>query len=451
MNMKRFKNLLMGMVGLGVGLLVFGCASVMVTSTPEEAKVYLKETGELIGTTPAKVMLYANTQEVVVRKGGYFSKTVPLSPVGSAEVAVKLNPRGKVYLLSKPSGADVYLEGEKKRVGSTPYEVNYNSSNRTFVVLNPSYKERTVTISDDPEGNVMVELERQPTLLVESNPKNVTIYDNVGRRLGVTPLAVPAYEGAEIEFRKEGYHSRRVSVGPDTPAPYMVKLEREPIIIIYSEPEGAIVVHRGVTMGRTPYRRLVKNGELELEICADRYYTKKVTLDSNSPRKVLVKLDSKPYITVKSNPANAELFRSGGVELIGTTPVEVLVEKDTAFEMHREGYDIKPFMLSSDSSREVTVPLRQSRDAFEKTILIDSKPSGAAVYRLGGAELIGTTPLKQHVRSERTFELQLAGFKTKIVTVAPDSASSIVFALARDGSARNNATSDPLLNTPSSF
>jgi len=84
-------------------------------------------------------------------------------------------------------------------------------------------------------------------------------------------------------------------------------------------------------------------------------------------------------------------------------------------------------------------------------VTIESEPSGAKVYRPGGAEFIGTTPLKQQVRGERTFELQLEGYKTKIITVAPDSADSIVFALARDESARNVTVSDPLLNTPSSF
>jgi hypothetical protein len=164
-----------------------------------------------------------------------------------------------------------------------------------------------------------------------------------------------------------------------------------------------------------------------------------------------VKLDPKPYILVKSSPVGADLYRSGGVELIGKTPVEVLIEKDTALEIHMSGYDIKPFMLSADSNHEVTVPLIQSAAPLSKIVLIDSEPSGALIYRPGGAEFFGTTPFEQKVNGERTLELQLKGFKTKIVTVAPDSADNVVFALAKDESAGNVTISDPLLNTPSSF
>ena len=162
-------------------------------------------------------------------------------------------------------------------------------------------------------------------------------------------------------------------------------------------------------------------------------------------------LEKKPYVSITSKPSGAQLYRSGGVELLGTTPVEVLVEKDTAFEIHKVGYDIKPFMLSPESSREVTVPLKEAAASMEKMVRIDSKPSGAKVYRPGGAEFIGETPLEQHVRNERSFELHLEGFKTKFVTVAPDSSDNVVFALAKDESARNVTVSDPLLNTPSSF
>ncbi|RKX42065.1 MAG: hypothetical protein DRP64_10415 [Verrucomicrobia bacterium] len=450
MKMKTWMNLVMVACGLAGGLFVSGCAPVTVSSMPPDANVYYKKGDKLIGPAPARVMLYANSREVVVRKAGYFSQSVVLSPVGSETVSVELRRRKKVFLVSHPSGAELYVKGQEKKVGKTPFLLDYNQSHRVFAVRALGYSTQIITIPEDPEGNITVDLEREPTVTVVSKPKNVEIYTKAGRRLGVTPLAVPASKEGMLELRKEGYYSQEVSVGPETESPYVVELDREPVIIVYSEPKNATVVHRGVILGRTPYRRLVKE-DMDLEISADRYYTKKITIAADSPWKISVKLDPKPYIMVKSNPPNAELYRSGGVELLGTTPTEILVEKDVAFEMHKEGFDIKSFMLSVDSKREVTVPLVQSFASRGKTVLIDSDPSGAAVYRPGGAELLGRTPLEQRVNSERTFELQLDGFKPKIVTVAPDSANNIVFALAKDESARNVATSDPLLNTPSSF
>ncbi len=449
MNRKLLTNLLAA-GGFLVGFLTSGCAPVTVSSTPEGANVYYKNSDKLIGGTPVKFSLYANAKEVVVRKEGYFSKTVLLSPIGPEKIDIQLDRRDRVLLLSHPSGVDLFVEGREDRIGKTPYRVDYDKPYRVFEIRAPGYVPESYTIPEDPEGDLVIKLVRAPTVMVVSKPKNVEIYNLNGKKLGVTPLAVSAVKAELIELRKEGYYPKEVTIGPETASPFVVELGREPIIIVYSEPEGATVMHRGVVLGKTPYRRLVKK-DMELVVSFDRYYSKQLTIASDSPRKVSVSLEPKPYITVKSNPSNAELYRSGGVELLGTTPIEVLVEKNSAFEMHKEGFDIKPFMLSADSNQEVTVPMVQSLGSLEKTVLIDSDPSGATVYRPGGAELIGQTPLEQRVRGERTFELQLSGFKTKIVTIASDSANNVIFALAKDESARNVTISDPLLNTPSSF
>jgi hypothetical protein len=435
--------------GLVAALAISGCAPVTMSSTPSGARVYKKSSDKLIGTTPIKVNLVANAKEVVLRKNGFFSKTVVLSPIDPANINVVLDQRDKVLLLSQPQGAELFVDGVG-RVGRTPYRIDYKKPYRTFRVEAPGYASRLFTIPEDPEGDVIIDLEREEGVMVVSKPKNADVFTKEGKRLGTTPLAVPATEKKFLELRKDGYYTKEFSLDAETASPLVVEMDREPIIIVYSEPDGAVVVHRGVTLGQTPYRHLVEK-DMDLEISVDRHYTKHITIAPDSPRQVSVVLEPKPYVTIKSKPSNAELYRSGGVELLGTTPVEVLVEKDTAFEMHMAGFDIKPFMLSPESSREVAVPLKQSVRSPEKTVLIDSKPSGAMVYRPGGAEFIGKTPLEQLVRGERTFELQLDGFKTKIVTVAPDSADNVVFALAKDESARNVTVSDPLLNTPSSF
>ncbi|MEE9369190.1 MAG: PEGA domain-containing protein [Pontiella sp.] len=435
--------------GLILVIATSGCAPVTVSSVPTNAQVYKKNSDKLIGTTPIKVNLIANEREVVIRKDGYFSKTIELSPIDPENIEVTLKKRTRVLMLSTPKGAEIFVE-EVGRIGRTPFRLDYTKPYRTFELRASGYAPKIITVSDDPEGDVMVDLKRDASVIVASKPVNADIYTQDGKMLGTTPLAVFENGLQTLELRKEGYYTAEFTVNAKTVSPFVVELAREPIIIIYSEPEDALVVHRGVTLGKTPFRQLVKH-DMDLEISFDRFYTKKITISLDSPREIQVDLDLKPYVTIMSKPAGAALYRSGGVELLGTTPVEVLVEKDTAFEIHMSGFDIKPFVLSAESNLEVTVPLIKSAAAMEKMVVIDSKPSGAKVYRPGGAEFIGETPLKQHVRGERSFELHLDGFKTKIVTVAQDSADNIVFALAKDESARNVTVSDPLLNTPSSF
>lgn len=435
--------------GFLLSLSLSGCAPVTLSSEPSGAQVFIKDNDQLMGKTPLKVNLLANARELVVRKDGYFSKSVIVSPIDPVNINVQLLPRQRVLLLSKPEGAELFVEGVG-RVGRTPYRIDYKKSWRVFEVKAPGYATVSFTVPEDPEGDVTVDLERDDSVLIVSKPINAEVFTQEGQPLGSTPLAVPAGEKRLLELRKDGYYVKEFSVDAESESPFIVELDREPIVIVYSKPSGAKVVHRGVTLGITPYRQLVQN-DMDLEIQFDRFTTKRVTIAPDSPREVKVTLMPKPYVTIRSNPDGAELYRSGGIELLGTTPVEVLIEKDTAFEIHKPGYDIKPFTLSSQSNSEVLVPLKKTIGIMEKVVKIDSKPSGAKVYRPGGAEFIGKTPLEQHVRGERTFELQLDGFKTKIVTVAPDSADNVVFALAKDESARNVTVSDPLLNTPSSF
>lgn len=436
-------------IALAAAFGIAGCAPVTVSSTPPGAKVYTKKNDELIGITPVKVNMVAGNKEIIVRKDGYFSKTLVLSSIDPESTTVELKRRERVMIISEPVSAELYVEGVG-RVGVTPCKLDYDKPYRTFLVKAPGYAAQTFTVPEDPEDHILIQLDRDDAVLVVSRPKNAEIFDLDGNSLGSTPLAVPADEERTFAMSKDGYYTQEFTVGMDTKSPVVIELDREPIILIQSEPEGAYIVYQGVTLGRTPFRHLV-NEPMEIEIKAARYYSKRITISPDSPRLVEVELKSMPYVTIKSKPEGATLYRSGGVELVGTTPVEVLIENDTAFEMHKEGFDPKLFTLSPESNSEVTVPLLQSIEADEKYVTIDSQPSGADIYRPGGAELIGKTPYKQRVRGERTYELHLDGYETKIVTVATDSADSVVFALAKDESARNVTVSDPLLNTPSSF
>ncbi len=440
-------------LSIAIGLLaafgITGCAPVTVSSTPPGANVYTKNKNKLIGTTPVKVNLVVRDKELVVRKDGYFSKSVVLSTIDPVSTTVELRRRERVLLVTEPAGADLYVDGVG-RVGKTPYKIDYTQPYRTFQVKVPGYASRSVTIPEDPESNVVIKLDREETVTLVTRPKNAVIFDEDGNNLGTTPLAVAAGVPHAYAIRKDGYYAQDITVDSETENPVVVELKREPVVTVYSEPAGACIVYKGVELGQTPFRQLVKE-DMDIVIRSDRYYDKQITLTPDAPKTVNVSLEPMPYVTIESQPAGATLYLSGGVELVGVTPIEVLIEKDTAFEMHKNGYDIKQFLLSPDSRSDVTVPLVESLAASEKTVHIDSEPTGAEVYRPGGAELIGKTPFEQRVRGERTFELHLDGYETKIVTVATDSADSVVFALAKDESARNVTVSDPLLNTPSSF
>jgi hypothetical protein len=434
---------------LAVVFLLTGCAPVTVSSVPDGAEVYAKGRNRLIGTTPVKVNMIARDKELIVRKDGYFSKSILLSSVDPQSKTVKLKRCERVLILTEPVSAELHVEGIG-RVGVTPYKMDYDQPHRTFLIKADGYASRTFSVPEDPENHITINLDRDESVRLVTRPKNAEVFDFDANHLGSTPLYIPAEEERTYIVRKDGYQSSQVTVNRETANPIVVELVREPVVLINSEPEGAHIEYQGVILGQTPFRHMIL-GDMKIVVKAERHYDKQIILTRKSPEAVNVQLEPMPYVTITSEPQGGMLYLSGGVELVGATPIEVLIEEDSAFELHKAGYDIKPFSLSPQSSSSVTVPLVQSIAALEKTILIDSTPSGAEVYRPGGAELIGTTPLEQRVRGERSFELQLDGYRTKIVSVATDSADSVVFALARDESARNVTVSDPLLNTPSSF
>ena len=139
--------------GLLLTLGLTGCAPVTLSSEPSGAHVYEKgNEDKALGKTPYKVNLVANEKQLVVRKPGYFSKTVVVSPIDPESINVKLLRRDKVLLFSKPEGAELFVDGE--RVGRTPYRIDYSKSWRTFEVRAPGYATRSCTIPEDPEGDI---------------------------------------------------------------------------------------------------------------------------------------------------------------------------------------------------------------------------------------------------------------------------------------------------------
>ena len=96
-----------------------------ISSSPGDAQVYLKTSDKLIGTTPVKVNLVANEKELVVRKSGFFSKTVVLSPIDPKNVTVELSRRDRVLVLS-PRPATVSDEFKTNLPRPRPAGVEYS-------------------------------------------------------------------------------------------------------------------------------------------------------------------------------------------------------------------------------------------------------------------------------------------------------------------------------------
>ncbi|MCF7849066.1 MAG: PEGA domain-containing protein [Kiritimatiellales bacterium] len=434
---------------VSVAFISVGCAPVTISSTPAGAEVYDKGTGELVGETPTKVNIYHSGRKVLVKKPGYFAKTVDVKSNSPKSVSVDMTPMDRLILTSQPSGAEIYVPGQDRPVGRTPFELSQTGV--SYELRLSGYKNKMVSVPSDPERNVRVELQREPTVMLSSKPGGAMVSQS-GKFLGETPLAVEAAGTVALDIRKAGYNAKKITLGPKSAAQTTVVLDREPSVIIYSKPANAVVSLNGRVVGKTPFSYLATE-QATFEVKADKFYPAKVTVSSKSPSRVDAVLKPMPYVTIDSAPTGANLFRLGGVEQVGTTPVSILIATDTMLELRKPGYEVKTFALSSASEKNVKVTLVKNAVSKVKSVTVNSKPSGAKIYRPGGAELLGTTPLKQTVPAEKTLELQLKGYVTKIVTVSPESPETVTFKLEKEEKKGPGdiVIGDPLLNTPTSF
>lgn len=96
-----------------------GDATLKIVSPVPEAMVFVN--GERVGAVPQSRDIHAGEHFVVVSKEGYrdFQERIEIRPGQTITVTAELRAVGEIRFISNPSGAEVYLDGE--RIGTTPF------------------------------------------------------------------------------------------------------------------------------------------------------------------------------------------------------------------------------------------------------------------------------------------------------------------------------------------
>jgi len=322
-----------------------------------------------------------------------------------------------VTIRTLPEKAEVYNQGDT-RLGRTPFHVSIITSDKQYVVRRDGYLEQTITVGPESPRYVDVRLPRLNPTTLHSQPPGAAVYTTSGSHfLGNTPYAADVSERDRVYTLKlDGFYNKDIQVSLESPSELVSQMDPKPVtIMLSSTPTGAIVYEAGdrKPMGKTPLPTLVKNQTM-YELKADNYYPATVVLSTQSDINTKVSLEPMPYVTIESSPTGAELYLQGGYgKSLGTTPLPRLIDTTTAFELRKKGYDPTPFTLSSDAPSPVKVMLVKT-----PYITINSDPAGAKLYRKGGIELLGTTPVTEIVREPTEFELKLGGYAPKSFTVS---------------------------------
>ncbi|MGB9681354.1 MAG: PEGA domain-containing protein [bacterium] len=130
-----------------------------VSSNPSGASLYID--GRFLGYTPYDGNVPVGKHSILLQLSGYqdYQKDINITPARPTKIDVKLKPiplEGSLYITSNPSGADVFINGDKK--GKTPLRIGglkpgqyqitiIKSGYETFVQYYPVFLGQTVNVN----------------------------------------------------------------------------------------------------------------------------------------------------------------------------------------------------------------------------------------------------------------------------------------------------------------
>jgi hypothetical protein len=331
-------------------LTLCSCAPVTIDTTPSGAEVYSADGQTLLGSTPFKTAILNSDKAYTVRKDRYFEEPVDLAFDAPRNVKLDLYPT-PVLVYSKPD-AQIFAAGSDTSIGQTPLSMNVENAPRTYTLKAADHFDRDITISLDSPDPLVIELERRPFVTIATVPANAQIYEK-GQLLGTAPIRTEILQPRTFEVRKEKHFSKTFVLNGAPPYETTFKLQPFPVITVTASPAGAQILRAGNVLGKGSIKLDVGEA-MQLEVRADRYYPQSVTISPESAAQVKVDLKAMPYVTLSSDPAGAEARANGS--LIGVTPVELLVEKETSVELSKEGFVSKTVVLTA-TDRQVSATL----------------------------------------------------------------------------------------------
>jgi formylglycine-generating enzyme required for sulfatase activity len=319
-----------------------GPAGLYITSNPPGADVYLGQTKA--GTTsPAfqKVNLQAGTNVRVTLKMNLYhdvSFDVALKPGVMKFEGVELKPAfGSLKIESEPSGAEVYIGGEK--VGTTPFsEQRYPSGKYLVNVKKHLFYDAVFSMNLESGSSIVKNFELKPafgSLKIDSEPTGANVYI-AGDSVGKTPFSNLRYPSGQylVTIKKEWYlpiEDQQIIVGDGQATSKVFTLSQDfGTLDVASDPSGAEVTLDGKNLGITPGSWRVppvQNGKVEVvlakhhgksfEITIDRDQTVKITAEQAT---LQAKVGSLQIYADPPEPG-AKVFVDG--KEIGTAPATV--------------------------------------------------------------------------------------------------------------------------------
>ena len=384
----------------------------VITSDPNGADIYVN--GELVGQAPVQLSKSIGDYVINANLGRLYheaSERISLGENETARVELPLKAAfGTLVVNSKPSGATVYISGERK--GVTPFQSERMPSDVYNIRLELSnhitYQDRII-VEDDKTTTVEQALEKSVgDIILESSPSGATVMIN-GEPRGQTPV--------RLSNQPPGDYQVRVSMPLYLTEEFVLNLEKGKSaerkvqltanwgsLPIESNPPGASITLNGEkTNFKTPYTfDRLQAGLAMIELEKDGYgrWAEKVTVPGKGAAAPVLKAEMQAYlatITVTAMLPDGSPCIDGKVfiddEQIGLTPIK----KQVVAIPHRLTVDcngmrgVKAFTPKHNDELDLQVQvLTFSRDDLEaaKAALAKSRTLDFVLYGIGGAGLV---------------------------------------------------------------
>jgi len=342
-----------GFVVLSVAALALcSCAPVTITSVPSGAGVYSADGQNELGVTPFGTSVIHGDKSFTVRQPGYFDQSVILDYNSPRTVAVALQPVPVLVESSPP--AFIYAQDSAAPIGKTPMKLFVAEEDTTYTLKADGYYDQEITVGTGSASPLTVTLARRPIVTLSATPAGVEVYEK-GRKIGTAPVVEEISTSRTFELRKENFFPRSVTLDGAPPYEVSVDLKPFPVITVSATPGNADIYSGGKIAGKGTASFSIGQAT-PVEVKADRFYPQTVTLTPESAARVSIELKAMPFVTIQSEPSGAQV--SVGGRAVGSTPVELLVEKQTSVKFSKEGFVTQTSTINP-SDRQISVKLQE--------------------------------------------------------------------------------------------
>ena len=281
-------------------------AEVTISSQPDGAEVKVDD--RVVGTTPLITEILQGQHNITLSLNKH--KPVTLSQTIEAGKALRLEPislppaDGWLVLSSKPAGATVSVDGNFH--GATPLKLTLSSATEHTVRLDKSgyqTSKKKIALAAGEEQILAVKMSPQyGVLFVTSRPADAGLYVD-GKALGTATRRLRlTTRPHNLEIRKAGYATERVTVTPRPGVSQNLDFKLKPIIQAKTQAKIAAIPATMTTVAGQVLRRITPEGRFQMG--ASR---REAGRRANESRR-LVQLTQAYYLGIKE-VSNAEFRR----------------------------------------------------------------------------------------------------------------------------------------------